>query len=266
MRRNISNLQISSKNRKFHRLQYGISLIEILIVISCILFLIALIPIILRPRATSSMRNICQNRIKNLLLGIFTYADENNGRLPILADSNSLNEISKQTARILLHNIGVDVNSDKFINESFLFSDNFYCPANIQQVRFRKSYWYSSDDYHTTGYFFIIDTKTGRAKIQGTGEKQWVTRLNIPKSTERELIIDIVISDQVNYKPPKYPFGNFEKCPGTIFGKDGFESTSHLLNDTKAGGGNIGFNDSHVEWRSFSEMEKRYGDNPVCWW
>jgi len=258
-----------NKTGKFNHLQFGLSLVEVLIVISCILFLIAFIPLFLRPaRVGSRMGALCPSRIKWLMIGIFTYADEHNYRPPFLTNSNNLNEISKDTSRLLLRNMGIDVNSAQFKENDIVYSSFFYCPANVQQKRNITKLWNFSKNIRIAGYFFLIDTKTGRPKIQGTDSqlKQWVTRLDMPKQSEKEMITDIIISDQINFKPPQYPNGNFEKIQSTILGRSGFESTNHLINDAKPAGGNIGFIDGHVEWRPFNEMEKRYGDYPVCWW
>lgn len=125
------------------------------------------------------------------------------------------------------------------------------------------NFWNASDDYRALGYFFIIDSKNGRDKIKGSGDKIWLKTLNIKNSAEKELIIDMLICDKINYKPPKYPNGNFTKCPSKILG---FETSSHLKDEKGPSGGNIGFVDGHVEWRYFKDMDKRYGQNPVCWW
>ncbi len=264
----MSRLQYSSKNEKFSYLVRGISLIELLIVIACLAFLLAVIYTSSNSPNIEKMRILCSNHIRTLAFGFTTYAEENNNIIPITSNSNNLNEISKQTVNILPQYMGVDVNSIQFKNYRNQFSESFFCPSNRPQSKIREKFWNSKEDYHTAGYFFIVDTKSGRQKIQGkdSESKQWVTRLDMPKASGTELITDITMSDIVNYKPPEYPLGNFGKIQSKILGAKGFETTSHLINDKKAAGGIIGFLDGHVDWRPFMEMDKRYGDNPVCWW
>ena len=247
--------------------RYGLTLVEVLIILFCIVFILVVLLPTIRDRHEPSYGTVCANNVRQILLGLLLYADENDSNLPLQPDAYSLNEISKESSVALMLYSGINIIEVKANNQGDIPPQHiFYCPANLPQKRNNEVFWNASKEYRTFGYFFIIDSKEGREKIKGSGDKIWLKRLNIKEPSNKELITDIVICDDVNYKPPQFPKGNFAKCSSKILGEKGFEASSHLIDANKPHGGNIGFVDGHVEWRYFQNMEKRYGQNPVCWW
>jgi prepilin-type processing-associated H-X9-DG protein len=171
--------------------------------------------------------------------------------------------------------------------------DVFYCPSNIPQRRFRDANWNFSTLIRVCGYAFVwkapwnaVNNVPGTLPILGLGtdymtpdpSKKWVDRTDMPQASDAELIVEATLSQRSGspasaYDPAKYPKGNFATitCGGNP-AQGTPDSTSHLVNDAKPAGGNIGFVDGHVEWRPFSEMKLRHitpSNNPSgCprWW
>jgi hypothetical protein len=94
-------------------------------------------------------------------------------------------------------------------------------------------------------------------------EPYWKTNLlgmpgNGNQPSDAEVAVDVVVRDQVtkSYSAVSSVTG----LPRSIV-----QRTSHL-NNTLPAGGNIMFEDSHVDWRNFSVMlidGKHFGNNPL---
>jgi prepilin-type N-terminal cleavage/methylation domain-containing protein/prepilin-type processing-associated H-X9-DG protein len=253
----------------------GFTLIELLVVIAIIAILMAILIPSLNKVRESANRSICSNNIRQHLVGLTMYADDTNGKLPSGA-SGWLWDMDREITAQLMENIGLKPAEN---DEETPAPDVFYCPSNLTHKRSRQLCW----DYHhpggdrasyrITGYFWLLDTldrqgESAKPEIQGSGNKDWVSQINIKRAAETELVIDVTLSDP-SYPSQVYPDGNFEKIvAGSAQGQyTGYhDTTSHLKSDKEGAGGNIGFTDGHVDWRHFSEMERRYGNTPIHWW
>ena len=283
----------------------GFTLVELLVVIAVIALLMAILMPVLRRAQDQAMRILCGNREKNLLLAFTMYADTHNNQLPRSGGYWPW-DVPMNTRNQLLRCMGVDVDSFSYNDASenpgdmtfsvptgygggssggvpIQYSDNFYCPANKATTRYRSTYWnYSS--YIVAGFGVLWDCGwNGNGKnpvwaamsmaeygVVQDPTKRWVDRMDMPQSSERELVIDVV---QCSFNTAatggdnaKYPYGNFIKI---VEGGIGIDGTNHFNTDSKASGGNMGFVDGHVEWRSWSEMKMRWRattTGPYWWW
>ena len=266
----------------------GFTLVELLVVVAIIALLLSILIPALRMARDQAMRITCGNNIKNLVFSLTLYADKNNSKIPQGGGFWPW-DVSWDVTYELVKNMGRDVSAidvpagspSKYL--PLEYSTPFYCPANLQQKRWRDAYWEYSTGYRIFGYAFLWKASwnnNGTTPIIGLGpnglgtdpSKKWVGRTDISKPADTELITDATLSKQINN--PKYPYGNF----GTIqtganpAGGETANCSSHIISDAKAAGGNIGFVDNHVEWRSFTEMRHRFtvigsGDNvPIFWW
>jgi prepilin-type N-terminal cleavage/methylation domain-containing protein/prepilin-type processing-associated H-X9-DG protein len=255
--------------------QKGFTLIELLVVIAIIAILMAiLIPALSRVREQAN-RSACSSNIRQHLLGLIMYADENDTKFP-RATGFWLWDLDRDTVRQLMTNIGLKPTKR---DEDTPVQDVFYCPSNLTHKRSRDRCWdYHHPDgsrasYRVTGYFWLLDAlneqgRSTRPEIEGTGNKEWVRTANMQRAAEAELVIDVTLSDPT-FPTDQYPDGNF----GQIVAGSGqgqytgyYDTTSHLRSDTQGAGGNIGFADGHVRWRHFKEMEQRYLTTPTHWW
>lgn len=257
------------KNKKEKRKRRGFTLIELLVVIAIIALLLSiLIPALSRAR-DQAMRTSCANNIRQLLLGLTIYADGNNQQLPNTGgfwpwdgDYDIVNDILK--------NIGRDPTKMELDpGEDVPIQDIFYCPANHTRNHFKDAYWrYYTDPvnrsgYRVLGYAFLWAAgwnDWGNAAIWPEGcNKRFIKRMDVRQASNAELIVDATIRDGDSDNFAIVTWGGMG-----AFGSE--DSTSHLINELKPAGGNIGFVDSHVKWRNFIDMEERYSSGPIWYW
>ena len=253
----------------------GFTLIELLVVIAIIAILMAvLMPALSKVREMAN-RSACSSNVRQHVLGLTMYADENNSKLPSGA-GGWLWDMDREITRQLMKNIGLEPAEP---DEDTPAPDVFYCPSNLTHKRSRQRCW----DYHhpggqrasyrVTGYFWLLDTLNNQGnsvkpEIRGNGNKNWVRTTDMKRAAEAELVIDVTLSDP-SFPRQEYPNGNFGRIVagsggGAYTGYN--DTTSHLRTDREGAGGNMGFTDGHVRWRHFKEMERRYGGSPIHWW
>jgi prepilin-type processing-associated H-X9-DG protein len=232
-------------------------------------------------------RTVCAQNEKNTGLGLFLYANDYHGRLPLNEVDRWLFDVSYWTTDIILASGGFDRHI-------------FYCPSWRQRdsILFWRygenlplgtpedferpeptSTAARKDAHRIMGYYWLLDTRTGRAHppMSSVETKVWprsiveavalVNGRKVKKSLASvELITDVTASNGSN--PDTADFagatgGCWDRWKVT-------DRSNHLKKGTHAVGGNIFFLDGHVRWRSFDEMEHRwfyqsYG-NPCLWW
>ncbi len=106
-----------------------------------------------------------------------------------------------------------------------------------------------------------------------TGEKPvWIRKLtDLKNASSTVMILDAVISSV-----DTFPDKNFTEVVGGSMGSyDLFDSTNHLTKRTFPAsspsyfipeGGNIGYGDGHVDWKSFEKMQHRLTLGQWFWW
>jgi len=230
---------------------------DIIVVLACLVFLLANLGLVNSNGREHAKRMVCATNIRQSFLAMERFSNDNEGELPPHTFLPWVWDVSVKTCDIILK-YGATKNT-------------LYCPSNKQQKRYRKEYWeYAPPMFRVTGYFWIIDA-TGRPPIQGSGNKQWLRTIYIKNAAEAELITDATLSDVGNWPHAEYPNGNFEQilCSGmAVYPKVGYDTTNHLKSEKEPAGGNIGFADGHVDWRNFSEMERRLNipGSLIFWW
>jgi prepilin-type N-terminal cleavage/methylation domain-containing protein/prepilin-type processing-associated H-X9-DG protein len=260
------------------------TLIELLVVIAIIALLMSILMPALGIAREQGRRAVCAQNEKNMGLGLFVYANDYNGRVPINEVDRWLFDVSYWTTDIILKSGAFDRHI-------------FYCPSWRQRDRIifwrygenlpagtPEDYPYpepanegTRKDYHRImGYFWLIDAYTNPAKTQYRTEYpfgldgphiEWVRSLVSTKAPPAsiELITDCTLSNG-----PDRLQADFTKATGGCWTRwQVYDRTSHLKNSTKPTGGNILFVDSHVQWRKFEEMDVRWPPargNPCFWW
>ena len=267
----------------------GFTLVELLVVIAIIALLMSILMPALRMAKEQAMRITCASNIRNLALSLTMYADKNNYRIPYQDGGfwpwdiswDMTYEMAKQMGRDVSEIVAPPSSPPRYL--PFEYSKYFYCPANAQQKRWRDAYWEYSSNYRIIGYAILWKAywnDNGAIPIIGYGpdglqadpSKKWIDRTDISQPSETELITDATFSKQIN--DPRYPKGNFGTIQTSANPAGGLTAncSNHIISDLKASGGNIGFVDNHVDWRSFSEMNHRFtvishSDNlPIFWW
>lgn len=232
------------------------TLIELLVVIAVIALLMSiLVPALLRVKA-QARKTMCASNLRQHIYALTMYAHDNDGKL------------LRRTIGMWLWDL--DNEAVDFILASGATRATFYCPSNKQQKIHADKYWDYHGGYRVTGYFWMMDTDPVRGwQPYGSGNKKWLTTVAGKDAVGAELVTDVALSDEWDYDPPAYPYGNFARNAGGTYSKYGiYDVTSHLRSESDCEGGNVGFTDCHVYWRPFKDMERRYppGAYPTHWW
>jgi len=257
----------------------GFTLIELLVVIAIIALLLGILLPALGVVREQGRRAVCSQNERNTGLGLFLYANDYDGKLPLNEVDRWLFDVSYWTTDIILSTRAFDRHI-------------FYCPSWRQ--RDNIIFWRYGEDlpagtpesypqpepkdeatrkemHRIMGYFWFIDIVGGRANppmSPDNKQKEWVKSV---ASTKRpagmiELIADVTASDGPNRLQ-----SDFTKAQGGCWNRwQVYDRTNHLTRGTRPAGGNVLFVDGHVQWRHFGEMEHRwfwqYYANPCFWW
>jgi len=258
----------------------GFTLIELLVVIAIIALLMGILLPALNAAREHGRRAVCGQNERNMALGLYLYANDYDGKLPLNQVDRWLFDVSYWTTDIILSTGAFDRHI-------------FYCPSwrqrdNIIFWRYGENLPAGTPedypqpepqaeatrkDYHRImGYFWFIDWVQGRKSPPWSPDgrhTEWVRSVvateNPPGSVE--LITDVTASNG------RERTSDFTKATGGCWSRwQVYDRTSHLIKGSRPAGGNILFVDGHVVWRPFNEMQRRWswqgGDyaNPSFWW
>jgi prepilin-type N-terminal cleavage/methylation domain-containing protein/prepilin-type processing-associated H-X9-DG protein len=256
------------------------TLIELLVVIAVIALLMGILMPALGAAREQGRRTVCGQNEKNTGLGLFLYANDYDGKLPLNEVDRWLFDVSYGTTDTVLKTGAFDRHifycpswrqRDKIIfwrygeNLPAGTSESFERPEP-QDVATRRNY------HRILGYFWFIDiVNKGRAHPPmnpGGPEKEWVRSVVKTRAAPAsvELIADVTASNG-----PNRSGSDFTKATGGCWSRwQVYDRTNHLKKSTEPMGSNILFVDGHVQWRKFDEMQHRwfwqaYG-NPCFWW
>jgi prepilin-type N-terminal cleavage/methylation domain-containing protein/prepilin-type processing-associated H-X9-DG protein len=248
------------------------TLIELLVVIAIIAVLMSiLMPALRRVREQARVQS-CASRIRQHVLAMSMYADDNETKLPLpQMAGNWMWDVACSTVNYML-NTG-------------LTRKMFYCPSNSSQQKNPDHFWgfngewdgkqfvnVQTTDFIVSGYCYVLElaSTTKRSPIKtyhndgDFGNKIWCKTTMEKNPGQRELVIDSTLGQTDAAAKHGYDFGVI--TVGGSWGVGIEDKTSHLKTDEEPQGGNIGFLDGHVEWRHWDKMKNRYGGNPCFWW
>ncbi len=263
------------------RKRRGFTLIELLVVIAVIAVLMGILMPALQQVRERGRRQSCGSQVRQHCLSFLMYSDDYNGRLPL-----------PDTPGGWLWDLDVDVVN--FMLQSGMNKKMFYCPSNRVMHPNMDHFWtYDAqvvDSKHLTGnfivsgYCYILQMAPNlqpRPEIQNNPNKSkmWLRTNRERQPAMRELSVDATLCawDQ---RGNEYPNGNFGMVVGGTLGQvQLYDRTSHLKNDSRPAGMNVGFLDGHVEWRTFEPQwdapenegaddipKPRYGTDRKFWW
>jgi prepilin-type N-terminal cleavage/methylation domain-containing protein len=264
--------------------QRGFTLIELLVVIAILALLIAILMPALTAAREQSRRAVCSQNEKNQGLGMFLYAHDYDGKLPMNSVDRWLFDISYWTTDIIMKGGAFD-------------RDIFYCPSwparnAIIFWRFGESLPKEAEwDYPKSeptaassrrgihriiGYFWQIDYDDGAGghrenppmSYEGESSKEWVRSVVGTQQAPAmvELVTDVTAANGSDRNT-----SDFTKASGGCWGRwQMWDRTNHLNKGAKPAGSNVLFVEGHVECRKFADMQHRrfwqYYSDPNFWW
>jgi prepilin-type N-terminal cleavage/methylation domain-containing protein len=231
------------------------TLIELLVVIAIIALLMAILLPVLRRAREQALKVVCSNNLKQIGVGLHIYGVENDGRLPVNIGGYWAWDLANSTADFIMKATGKN-------------KDIFYCPADhTKDGRNRDVCWQFNGQYHVTGYFWMMvhepPLNWHPESAPGTPNKDWVKTFDERQPATKDLVTDATISTTTN--PPD--FLHVQGGLSTMINL--YDRTNHVRTGGKGGkpeGGNVLYLDEHVQWRPFSEMQRRRSTNPYHYW
>jgi type II secretory pathway pseudopilin PulG len=219
----------------------GFGLRDLIVVIAVVSVLAVVAFFGLRSHGEQALRVQCQHNLRQMGAAMITFTLAHDSLLPDCSPGNQL------------YGGGAwpwDINTNLFneLVRQGATTNSFYCPANPGMDNdLHRNFWrYNHNSIQVISYGILFNGQSmvpppyWRANLLGSGAA--------PEQTE--LGFDATVSMN----------GDFTQIRG--FNTD----RSNHLNGTQPVGGNILFEDGHVDWRDFKQMRDRFHTGDVAWY
>jgi type II secretory pathway pseudopilin PulG len=233
----------------------GLTLVELLVVIAMTVLLAAIMLPALSTAKERTRRAVCKSNLHQLGAALEMYADRNDQLLPSYADNKGF-----------YHSI---ILSDSAFTELVGFAGGntniFYCPNIVFGSGANAVPQHNSAFGYVIGYSYLAGSSAASAK----GPVESVEQVKWPSIGTNQLLAD------ANYWTPSsasstYFPAQMKIAPHTATGSAISQSSSFtvgLPGESSASigalGGNIGFSDMSVQWRTLPQMQTNAASVPV---
>jgi len=235
------------------------TLIELLVVIAIIAILAALLLPALTGAKEQGRRAACKSSMRQLMLGVLMYADDNEDFLPTGASNKSALDDHLPVLSTMTSNAIVEYSGTEKMANCPSFADYF--------VRRHLSAAFDEMEYgYVVGYnYHGGHTNTPWPAISGTN--QWIS----PQRTTADPTL-VLVSDMNDWSPGYgQTFAPHGKGGPVMEGMDPANPTAAGARPDAIGavGGNVGLLDGSISWKPISRMLIYRGsqmwDNNGCW-
>lgn len=246
----------------------GFTLIELLVVISIIAILMAIMMPALNQVRRQSQKSICGNNIRQMIIGMNSYAAANNGRYPQRANDAAPYKLWWRNDQQSVLNMMLDYVLSGSETSDLCFCplrdkmteagginpgiDASYSPSEIELSKYGKFLYVKS-----TGYFIGYSMFAGLAPYNGRAYYSWDNSGNVDRANAPRIAgsgKDVVITDFVQVREANWYASHTKKnrvYEGGLKSLYKWTNRRSTLLDTPAelDDINVGFGDGHVEVR-----------------
>ncbi len=275
-----SQVRHTATRRNHSPVTRGFTLIELLVVIAIIAILAAMLLPALAKAKEKATRITCVNNLHQLEVAINVYTADFQDKLPVLAGNAAWAwDLPDPAAQVML--------------SSGVTKKTFYCPGtksrfddkvnwNTPGIGNNTCLWNFGvtanpplpTDFHIVGYLLAFSGPNSLLATTNQNKTLQPESISFPalgktitvSVSDRVLFADTTLSEFAN-SPYASVANNFTAVSGG-FTQNGvtYPHLSPHLQGQIPSGGNLGFKDSHVEWRKFQFMSPRSSTGAVFWW
>ena len=257
--------------------RHAFTLVELLVVIAIIGILAALLFPVMAAVKDKARRTECLNNERQLAIGIHVYASDAS-KLPVIENGPAWAwDLPDSAAQVMLG--------------SGATKKSFYCPGTAwkgfdDDVNFQATglaadgtpaclwnYGFLNpppppgNPFHVVGYVFAFSgsgSVLAATNQNTTLDSETIDGVLTPVA-ERVLLADATLDDSMEYDSDN-KYDTDTRCYNDVPGGFYMHHTSAHLKRAIPRGGNVGFKDGHVEWRSFADMQEVTVAGAPFWW